>query len=60
MPSPLTRTPSYGPPPTNGRRSDAPPRLEPLPRRRRDREQREALRQRALVSAWLRTLSRAR
>jgi hypothetical protein len=60
MPSFPTRSPSYETQPGARRRSDAPPRLEPLPRRRHDREQREALRHRAMVSAWLRTLSRAR
>lgn len=41
------------------RRGDA-TRVEPQPRHRYDHAQRDARRQRALVSAWLRTLSRAR
>jgi hypothetical protein len=45
--------------PARPRRGE-PARVEGQPRQRHDRAQRDARRQRALVSAWLRTLSRAR
>jgi hypothetical protein len=46
-------------PPARPRRREK-VRTEPLSRRGYDREQRDALRHRALVSAWLRTLARPR